>query len=121
MTTNSDLTSDELMADLADIDPHRREAAAAVDAAWLRLATQRPASRAEGLPAGADVISVREQTEHLTAIEQALSGRGIPEQLIRLGFLILHRMQPMPYGIWADHCAVAYAAVLKTDRHEDAR
>lgn len=112
-------TNDELAADLDDIDPRRREAAAEVDAAWLQL--QHAARRAEGLPVGTDVISVREQTEHLTAIEQVLSGRGIPEELIRLGFLILHRMQPMPYGVWADHCAVAYAAVLRADRHEDAR
>lgn len=93
--------------------PTFEQATAAVTNAWP--------DRIGSVPGCTETISVRAQTEHLAEIEKDLTSRGVPEQLISLGFLVLHRMQPMPYGVWAEHCSAAYAAVLAYDRHQDAQ
>jgi hypothetical protein len=99
----------------------RVEARAAVEAAWPWLVKPHPVHNTTELPAGTEIISVREQTEHLYVIEKNLAARGVPQDLIRLGFLILHRQQPQSFAVWADNCAVAYAAVLDVDRRADAQ
>lgn len=99
----------------------RVKARAEVEAAWPWLTTPHPVRDTTELPAGTDVISVREQTEHLYVIEKNLAAKGVPQDLIRLGFLILHRQEPQAFGAWSDHCAVAYAAVLDVDRRADAQ
>lgn len=112
MPTNNELSTDEIMADLEQHTHRHEQATAAVTNTWP--------DRIGPVPDGTETISVRAQTEHLAEIEKDLTGRGVPEDLIRLGFLILHRQQPQPYGIWAENCAAAYAAVLEYDRRQDA-
>ncbi|SDL34059.1 hypothetical protein SAMN05428985_11529 [Nocardioides sp. YR527] len=120
MSGDQSSTSGDVRRSLTEWGFSRVEARDRVEAAWPWLTKPNPLRDATGLPAGTDIISVREQTEHLYIIEKELAGRGVPADLIRLGFLILHRQRPMPFGVWCDDCAVAYAAVLDVDRRADA-
>lgn len=100
---------------LAQTSAAYERAAQAVTDAWPTGPAFTP------LPEETDIITVREQTDHLWVIEAELTNRGVPVEITRLGFLTLHRQQPQPYGLWAENCAAAYAAVLDFDRREDAR
>lgn len=72
--------------------------------------------RLTALPEFTDPISVREQTEHLYNIENDLRARGVPDDLIKIGCLMLHRLDPQVYGVWAGHCEVVYETVLEYAR-----
>ena len=112
---SGDQAIEELTAKLHRHAEEHQRAAAAVRAAWPTR------DGYPALPADTDTITVRMQTEQLYELEKDLTGRGVAEDLVRLGFLVLHRQQPQPYGTWAENCAAAYAAVLDYDRNEDAR
>lgn len=61
---------------------------------------------------GSDVVNVRMQTEHLYALEQSLTERGVPADLVAEHFDDLHRCPPLPLDTWLAKITNAYNQVI---------
>jgi len=62
---------------------------------------------------GSDVVNVRMQTDHLSAVEQDLAERGAPTNLVTERFDDGHRCPPLRLDIWLSAVTEAYNQVIE--------